>query len=317
MSEKALIFGHKNPDTDSICSVLAYEALKKQLGENVEARRLGNLNKETEFVLNYFDVEAPKLLATVDPNAEGAENTERQKVILIDHNERIQSVDGLETAQITEVIDHHKFGEFSTFEPLMIRAEPVGCSSTILLTIYKENDLLPEKKMAGMMLSAIISDTLLFKSPTCTPRDVKAAEELAKIAGVDLEKYGMDMLIAGASFGDKSTKEIINMDMKEFEMGANKIAIAQVNTVNVAEILDQKEQYESTIQEQIESEGYDLFVFIITDILRSGSETIVLGKATDVFESAFDTKLDNNTAWLEGAVSRKKQFVPNLMEVSK
>ncbi|GJM63990.1 putative manganese-dependent inorganic diphosphatase [Persicobacter diffluens] len=244
------------------------------------------------------------------------QNIDRQKVILVDHNEKAQTIDGIETAEILEIVDHHKFGNFSTIEPLMIRAERVGCSSTILMDMYKENELLPEPAMAGLMLSAIISDTLLFKSPTCTQKDIDAAVELAKIAGVNAEQYGMEMLIAGASLGDKSPEDLINMDMKEFVMGEYKTALAQINTVDVKGILDNKDSYEKAIKEAIANKGYDLFVFVVTDILNNGSQGIVFGTATDLFERAFEVKLENDNVWLPGVVSRKKQLVPNLMAAS-
>ena len=204
---KTIIYGHKNPDTDTICSALAYAELKTLLGEDVEARRLGELNEETKFVLDYFDVKAPELI----------DNISGKKVILVDHNERTQTADGFEEAHVLEVIDHHRVANFNVSDPLKMRLEPYGCTATILLDMYKENSKLPTPKVAGLMLSAIVSDTLLFKSPTCTPKDVMAGKELAKLAGVILEEYGLDMLKAGTNLSSKTEKELLNMDMKIFE----------------------------------------------------------------------------------------------------
>ena len=153
-----LVFGHKNPDTDTICSALAYANLKNILGMEAKAVRLGELNEETKFVLNYFGVEAPELIKTVAGN----------EVILVDHNERTQTADGFEEAKVLELVDHHRISNFNVDEPLLVRMAPVGCTATIILNLYKENNLVPAKKIAGLMLSSIISDTLLFKSPTCT-----------------------------------------------------------------------------------------------------------------------------------------------------
>src|SRR5690606_8261096 len=170
---KTLIFGHKNPDTDSICSAIVYANLKTKLGMNVEAVRLGSLNKETEYVLNYAEVKVPRLIEKVE---EGI-----QEVILVDHNEFQQSVDNIRDVKITEVIDHHRIANFETNDPLYFRAEAVGCTATILNKMFKENGVEVSEKDALLLLSAIISDTLLFKSPTCTQEDIQAGEELAKI----------------------------------------------------------------------------------------------------------------------------------------
>ena len=194
--EKVLIFGHKNPDTDTICSAIAYAELKKALGMNAEPVRLGAVNGETQFALDTFKIEAPRLVEKV------AE--EVNEVILVDHNERQQSADDIEQVRVLEVIDHHRIANFETADPLYYRAEPVGCTATILNKLYKENGVEIKKEIAGLMLSAIISDSLLFKSPTCTEQDVQAAKELAEIAGVDAEVYGLDMLKAGADLSKKT-----------------------------------------------------------------------------------------------------------------
>ena len=185
--EKFLIFGHKNPDTDSITSSIVMEYMKKQMNEEAKAYRLGELNKETEFVLNYFKVDAPDLLENV---------TSENHIILVDHNEFAQSVNGIEEATIDMVVDHHRICGFQTPNPLFYMAEPVGCTATILYELCIMNKIELPKHIAGLMLSAIISDTLLFKSPTCTIKDEKVANELAKIAGVDIQKYGLEMLKA-------------------------------------------------------------------------------------------------------------------------
>lgn len=303
---KTLIFGHKNPDTDTICSAIAYADLKGKIGEEVQAVRLGQVNKETQYALDYFKVDAPQLLEKVEDGAE---------VILVDHNEFQQSADNIENAKIKEVIDHHRVSNFETKEPLYFRAEPVGCTATILNKLYKENKVEVSKEIAGLLLSAIISDSLLLKSPTCTNQDVDAAHELAEIAGVNLEEYGLAMLQAGADLSDKSALELVTMDAKEFTMGNAKVEIAQVNAVDTAKVYEIQAELENEINQIIDNKGLELFLFVVTDILENDSEVLALGQGKDKVESAYNVTLDeNNRALLRGVVSRKKQIVNVLTE---
>lgn len=304
MENKVLIFGHKNPDTDSICSSLVLEILNKKSGKNnVEARRLGNVNKETQYVLDYLGISAPELLESV---AEG------QEVCLVDHNEFNQSVEGIEKAKILSVTDHHRIANFETSEPLYYTAKPYGCTSTILFEEFKMLGHEIEKKEAILMASSIISDTLLLKSPTTTDYDKKVLEELGKIAEIDIEKYGLEMLKAGTDLGDFSEEELVNLDAKSLDKDGHKFVIAQVNTVSIEDVLKRQEKLESAINAEIERNNLELFVLAITDILNSNSEIIALGAKADVVEKAFGVKLENNTAFLEGVVSRKKQILPNI-----
>ena len=297
-----LVFGHKNPDTDTICSAIAYAELKGKLGKDVKAVRLGEVNEETKFVLDYFKVEKPELIESVSG----------KEIMLVDHNERTQTADGFEEAKVLELVDHHRISNFNVDEPLYVRMEPVGCTATIILKLFKENNLLPSPTTAGLMLSAIVSDTLLFKSPTCTECDVKAGKELAEIAGVNVEEYGLEMLKAGTALGGKSESELINMDMKIFEVDGSKIGVAQVNTVNEAELLERKEKLLVEINNIIKKEGLKFFIFAITNILSNDSTGIVAGDGNAVIEKAFNEKIDNNLIALKEVVSRKKQIIPPL-----
>lgn len=305
--EKVLVFGHKNPDTDTICSAIAYANLKQKLGVNAEAVRLGQVNGETQYALDYFKAEAPRLAGQV--------SEEVDHVILVDHNERQQSADDIEKVKVVEVIDHHRVANFETSDPLYFRVEPVGCTATILNKMYKENNVEIEKNIAGLMLSAIISDSLLFKSPTCTEQDVEAARELAVIAGVDAEEYGLAMLKAGADLSTKTIDELITLDAKEFQMGSSKVEIAQVNTVDVNEVLERQADLEAALNNKISEKNLDLFVLVITDILTNDSAALALGNKAAAVEEAFNVTLNNNTATLKGVVSRKKQVVPVLTDV--
>lgn len=214
MENEIKIFGHKAPDTDSITSSIVMENLEKKLGNtNVKAYKLGKINKETEFVLNYFNVKEPETLEEV---------AEKESVILVDHNAFTQSVSGIEKANILKVVDHHCITAFETSTPLYYLAEPLGCTETILYKLYKQNNVEIDKTIAGLMVSAIISDTLLFKSPTCTEEDKNAGKELASIAEIDLEKYGMDMLKAGTDLSEFTADEIISLDSKKIEPNRNK-----------------------------------------------------------------------------------------------
>ncbi|MBQ3414976.1 MAG: manganese-dependent inorganic pyrophosphatase [Clostridia bacterium] len=300
MENEILIFGHKNPDTDTICSALVKQILSEKDGKNnTKAVRLGNVNKETQYVLNYLGIEAPELIERVE---------EGQEVILVDHNEFGQSAEGIENAKILGVIDHHRISNFETKEPLYYTARPYGCTSTILYKDFVQKGIQIERKEAVLMLSAIVSDTLLFKSPTCTEHDVKAANELAKIANINLEEYGLEMLKAGTDLDDFSEEELVNLDAKNLDSKGVKYVIAQVNTVSIEDVLKRQEKLEEAIKNEITKKGLDLFVLAITDILNSNSEIIALGNRIDIIEKS--CKLENNTAFLEGVVSRKKQLIP-------
>ena len=304
MENKILIFGHKNPDTDTICSALVKEILNKKKGcEKSKAVRLGNLNKETQYALKYLGLEEPELIEKVE---------EGQEVILVDHNEFNQSVEGIEKAKILEVVDHHRISNFETSEPLYYTARPFGCTSTILFEEFKQNNIEIEKTEAVLMASAIISDTLLLKSPTTTEYDKKALEELGKIANINIEEYGLEMLKAGTDLDDFSEEELINLDAKSLDKNGTKFVIAQVNTVSIEDVLKRKEKLEAAMNKEIEEKGLSLFVLAITDILNSNSEIIALGEKVDAVEKGFEKKLENNIAFLEGVVSRKKQLLPSI-----
>ena len=304
MEKEILIFGHKNPDTDTIGSSLVKERLNKKMGNsNCKAVRLGNINKETKYMLDYLKLEAPELIGGVEEN---------QEVILVDHNEFNQSADGIGKAKILEVVDHHRIANFETSEPLTYTARPYGCTSTILFEDYKANNIEISKEEAILMASCIMSDTLILKSPTTTEHDRKALEELEKIAGIDIKAYGLEMLKAGTDLDDFSAEELVNLDAKSLDKNGTKFVIAQVNTVSIEDALKRQEELEEAMNNEIEKNNLDLFVLAITDILNSNSEIIALGKKVESVEKAFEKKLENNKVFLEGVVSRKKQILPNI-----
>ena len=303
--DKTYIFGHKSPDTDTITSSLVMCELEKQLGnENAVACRLGNINKETEFVLNYLNIEAPELIESLEDGSD---------VILVDHNSPSESIDNLEKMNIKKVVDHHKLA-LETSYPLFYRAEPVGCSETILYKLYNENNVEIKAEIAHLMLSAIISDTLLLKSPTTTDDDRVAVEKLAKIAEIDAEEYGLEMLKAGTDLSSFTIDEILALDAKQIDFKDVKSIVNQVNTADISDVMAMKDELEAGMNKIIENENLDLFMLLITDIVNSNSQVIALGKDAILVEKAYGVELVDNTVLLEGVVSRKKQVVPIMTE---
>ncbi|TCT14369.1 manganese-dependent inorganic pyrophosphatase [Natranaerovirga pectinivora] len=241
----------------------------------------------------------------------------RKKVILVDHNEKEQSVQGIEDAEILEIIDHHRIANVQTMSPLYFRAEPVGCTSTIIKSLYDESNESIPKDIAGLMLSAILSDTLLFHSPTCTERDKKAAYELAKIAGVNIETYGMDMIIAGTAINEDETPEsLITKDMKSFNLGKHKSMVSQINTGDFKSLSKMLPILKEKIEKICEDENFDVAVLMITSIIIGGTEIIVAGRNKILAQNAFNMKVDEDTIFLPGVFSRKKQIVPELMNAA-
>lgn len=307
MDNKNLVFGHKKPDTDSIASAISMANLQTNIGNYSESFRLGNVNRETEFALKTFNVEAPDYLEKVDENDD---------IIMVDSNEFPQSADGIEKANIKMIVDHHKLN-LQTENPIFCMAEPVGCTSTILYKLYKQNEVKIAPEMAGLMLSAIVSDTLLFKSPTSTEQDKFIAGKLSDIAGIDMYDYGYRLLKAGTNLDGYTAKEIINTDSKPFDKNGINFVISQVNSADVDSVLAKQKEIETAIENEILLNNLDLYIFMITDILNASSKAIVLGNRRDIFEKAYETKLCNNTAILEGVVSRKKQVLPKVLEAIK
>ena len=283
---KLLVFGHQNPDTDAITSAISYAFLLRQLGEDAEAVALGTPNEETQYALNYFKKEAPRVIGDV--------SQETNRVALVDHNEVQQSATGVEKVEVEFVVDHHRIANFQTANPLFYHAEPVGCTNTILYKMYKEYGVEVPKDIAGLMVSAIVSDTLLFKSPTCTQQDI------------------LEMIKAGTNLGYKSEAELIDLDAKSFPMGGANLRIAQVNVVDPEELLARREALEESMRDANSENGYDTFVFVITNILTSVSTVLVVGDYKDKVAQAFNSNYTDGLLTLPGVVSRKKQVVPPL-----
>lgn len=299
---KKLVFGHQNPDTDTIASAIAAAYFFNQIGEEVEAVALGKPNDETQFALDAFKVATPRVIDAADT----------QQVYLVDHNEAAQSVANIADVEVAGVYDHHKI-DFQSAAPLWFNVQPVGSTATILFGEFKRANIAIPAEIAGLLASAIISDTLLLKSPTTSSFDKPALRELATIAGIDdVEAYGLDLLKAGTNLSAKSEDDLLNGDAKSFEMGGKTVRIGQVNTVDIADVLTRQDALEAAMTAQNAANGYDAFLFVITDIVNSNSKAIFIGEGADAVERAFDAKLSNNVIDLPGVVSRKKQVVPNL-----
>lgn len=303
---KELVFGHQNPDTDAIVAAKAFSYLQNKLGYDTEAVALGNPNPETNFVLNYFDEPTPRVIKTA--------SNEVDSVMLVDHNEFQQSVSDIKDVTITHVVDHHRISNFQTEQPLFYRAEPLGCCSTVIVKMFDENKIEIPAQLAGLMLSAIISDTLLLKSPTTTDQDKIAVKTLAEIADIDYEKYGIEMLKAGTNVAAKSDQELIDSDAKSFTMGGKSVRIDQINVVDFEGIDNRKDDIKNAMTKEAADKNYDLFLVLVTNVLNSDSKLLAVGEPLDAVEKAFNAKFADDTMPLPGVVSRKKQVVPPLTD---
>lgn len=238
----------------------------------------------------------------------------RKKIILVDHNEKSQAVDGLEDAEILEIIDHHRLGSLETISPVFFRNQPLGCTATIIYQMYQENGIEVEPQMAGLLCSAILSDTLVYRSPTCTEIDRTLAEELAKIAGIQVEEYAKEMFAAGSNLTSKAPEEIFYQDFKKFTAGDLTFGVGQINSMNQDELESIKEKLVPYMQKAFRDHGVGMLFFMLTNIIESSTELLYQGTgAKELLMNAFKLDKDNEMVYLKGVVSRKKQLIPALM----
>ena len=233
----------------------------------------------------------------------------RKRVVLVDHNEAAQSVPGLEEAEILEIIDHHRLADIQTSNPITVRNEPVGSTNTIIATMFQDRGLMPSEKMAGLMAAAILSDTVMFKSPTCTSRDIRMAERLARIANVSLDELGKT--IFSASLGNKSAEELLYTDYKEFHIAGHDLAVAQITCVDSPSMLSRKDEFLTLMRKVAEKESYSVVILMLTDVLLEGTQLIFVGD-DDTIQQAFNATPKDNTVFLPKVMSRKKQVIPML-----
>lgn len=302
---KVIVIGHKSPDTDSIAAAITYSNLKRELGMDAAAYRAGELNKESKFALDYFGVEAPEFIDHVEAG---------QQVILVDHNESKQCVDGIKDAEVIELVDHHRIGDFETVSPIFILFCPVGCVNTIIYNLYKLNNVKLSRAMAGMMLSAIISDTVLFRSPTTTDKDREAVKELAELAGVNYEEYGMEMLKAGADISDYPAEKLAGNDTKEFESAGKVFTVGQISVMDVEPINAKKADIMAALEKNRAAHNYVASYLMVTNILTEDTYLWFTDGAKDVAEKAFNKTAEDNCVYLPKVMSRKKQVSPQLIK---
>jgi len=297
------IFGHTTPDTDSIVGAISLSYLKNRLGEECIPARQGELNPETQWILEKFGYEAPLLKTSY-----AGEN-----VYLIDFMESSQSPEDISEATILGIVDHHKLGDLKTDAPLEMWVRPVGCSNTIVKQMFDYYDVEIPKDLAGMMMCAILSDTVIFKSPTCTKEDTKACKELAEIAGIeDYKALGMEMFIVKSNVLNATPRELVLRDFKDFNMGGNKIGVGQLEVVDLSVFDTMKDDLFAAMKELKEEEGRHTVLLLLTDIMQEGSQLLVLSDDVSKIENAFDVKLEEDQVWLKGVMSRKKQIIPFL-----
>lgn len=263
----------------------------------------------------YPVVENNKLVGTV--SSESVMMPEKTRLILVDHNERSQAVEGIERAQIIEIIDHHRLGGIQTNEPIFTRQDPVGCTCTIVADMHLHRQVAIPPKIAGLMLSAILSDTVLFKSPTCTPHDREMAQYLSKIAGVDVEQYGMELLKAGSDISNMTPDEMSRNDRKEFQIGRYRISISQCSVLERQQVVDRRPEIIEALDSMRRKEGYDLSIIMITNVLEEASILLFAGEPKNLLSEAFHVDNHDNMMNLPGVMSRKKQVVPPLLEAVK
>jgi len=261
---------------------------------------------------NYPVVENGKLVGLI--NRDQLIIPEREKIILVDHNERTQAVEGIEEAHIIEIVDHHRLGGLETSEPIFIRHEPVGSTATIVANMHWHREVAIPCEIATLLLAAIVSDTVMFKSPTATDKDRKTADKLAKIAGVDLMDFGMAVLKAGSSIGEMTTAEIVRNDLKEFQIGEYHTAVAQISVMDTTEILALKKDIIQEMGNLASKQRYDLTILMVTDIINEGTHLIYSGQPASLIRQAFGRSEEEGIIHLPGVMSRKKQVIPPLME---
>ena len=303
--ETVYVVGHKIPDTDTICSAIAYTYYLNKKDNKAIACRTGKINPETKYVLDYFKIEEPQMLSS----AKG------KKIILVDHNEKKQSPDEIDEGEIVQVIDHHKIN-FNYDKIVSFYVEPIGATATIIAKQFFQDPTVElSKGIAGILLSAILSDTVIFRSPTTTKEDVFIAHKLSEIAGIkNIEEFGINMKKEKSSLEKLTSQEIILSDFKEYAIEGKKFGCGQIEVVDLKETLERKKELLKTIEEISKERDYDLLVFLATDIIKLGSEVLFWEKE-NYMEKTFSKKPENNSFYLERVMSRKKQIIPQLTKI--
>ncbi len=297
----AYVVGHKTPDTDSIISAIALAYLKTQLGEEAVAIRQGVITPETQFILDRFDGVEPELKTSVAG----------ESIYIVDYSDRAQAPDDLDEATVLGIVDHHKLGDITTSAPLECWIRPVGCSNTIIKEMYDYHNIAVPKSIAGMMVCAILSDTVIFKSPTCTDIDIRAVEELSVIAEIeDFKALGIEMFKVKSAVDGTPVRELVLRDFKDFKMADNKIGIGQLEAIDNSVFEPIKaDLMNELVALKAEGERHTIML-LLTDIMKEGSELLIVSDDDTLAERAFGVSTESGMAWLEGVLSRKKQIIP-------
>jgi len=310
LTDKIYVVGHKSPDTDSVTSAITYANLKNSLGmKEVVAAAAGDINNETKFVLDYFKVAYPEKLTDATD----------KMLILVDHNEMAQAVDNLNEDNIVEIVDHHKIGGLKTGKPIYFLNEPIGATGGIIAGLYDKSGVKISREMAGLMMAAILSDTVLFKSPTCTPQDKVAVERLSKLVGIDPMNFGMDLLRAKSDVASKSAKDILMGDFKKFNFSGVKAAVGQIEVMDLKDLEPRRAALLDEMNKVRDAENLDMIALMLTDVMKEASDLLFVGSAQAAagFETAFGGKISNNSIYKEKVLSRKKQVIPPLEDAFK
>ena len=295
------VFGHRTPDSDSIVGAISLSYLKNQLGEDCIPARQGDISAETEFILEKFDGKLPELKTSVAG----------ETVYIVDSTDKIHFQDDIDEATILGIFDHHKLGDLTTSTPLEMWVRPVGCSNTVIKEAYDYYGVEIPKNIAAMMMMAILSDTVIFKSPTCTKVDTKAVKELAKIAGIeDYKALGMEMFIVKSAVDDSSARELNTRDYKEFNMNGSMVGVNQLEMIDITALDDRKEEIFRDMKDMKEENGLHTMLVLLTDIMKEGSQLLCVSDDISKIEKAFGKAMKDDQVWLPGVLSRKKQVIP-------
>lgn len=300
------VVGHKIPDSDSICGAIALAYLKNQIGEPAIATRLGDISPETAFILERFGFEAPEYKTSY-----AGEN-----VYIVDHSEVTQAPDDIHDATIVGIVDHHKLGDLTTSTPLECWIRPVGCSNTVIKMMFDFYGIEIPANLAGIMMCAILSDTVIFKSPTCTTADIRCVEDLAKIADIeDVKALGMEMFLVKSAVEGTPIRDLVMRDFKDFNMNGKLVGIGQLEVVDLSVFDKIKTELEADLVAlKAEGERHSV-ILLLTDIMKEGSELLVISDDDSLTHKAYGKASENNRVWLDGVLSRKKQVVPQLQQV--
>ncbi|MEE4313442.1 MAG: manganese-dependent inorganic pyrophosphatase [Desulfofustis sp.] len=301
------VVGHSNPDTDSVTSAIAYAALLKAQGKDAKACMQSSaeaLNPESKVVIERFGLAMPEQIS----DAAG------KQIALVDFSDLAQGPANLAEAEVVAIVDHHKIGDVTTNNPILFRAEPVGCTGTVLNKMFKESGVAIPKDVAGGMLAAILSDTVNFKSPTCTDDDKAAVADLKTVAGVaDTDALFMEMLKAKSAVAGVPAKDLLFRDYKDFDMKGQKVGVGQLELATIDQVADVRGELLKAM-EAVKAEGRHSVLLMLTDVVKEGTDLVVLSDDPALIEKAFNGKLENNSMWIDGMMSRKKQTIPNLQK---